>query len=171
VSLRPFDPVYEDFPSDPEIDFTHVLEDEFGEHYTFRYVGMRGARKIRVQSYSAYAHPDGRVGADLYAVYEPDRRRGDPGIHDDLHWIQVARSPGPVLDNTARANPFHLTGGLTSIHGNAICNLYDRPDEPPQFIAETFLARDTGVRDGRKEVITILGGLKWGWHVEELSPS
>ena len=42
---------------------------------------------------------------------------------------------------------------------------------PLILMAETFLARDTGVKDGGKEVITILGGLKWGWHVEELSPS
>jgi len=35
-------------------------------------------------------------------------------------------------------------------------------------MAEAFLARDTGVEDSGKDVITILGGIKWGWQVEEL---
>lgn len=178
VSLLAPDPIYEDLPTDLDIRFGQVLDETFGDHYTFRYVGLRGARKLRVQSYSAYASEAG-VGADLYVVYEPDRRRGDPAIHDDLHWIQVVKSHGPPLDNTWRANPFHATGGLTSINGNAICNFYDRPlhrgavgpspDGLPRFTAETFLARDTGVKEAGKEVVTILGGLEWGWHVEELS--
>lgn len=188
------DPVYEDFPSDPEIDFSQLLNEVFGRYYTFRYIGLRGSGNLRVQSYSVYVQPppapspDVSVGADLYVVYEPNRGRANPAIGDDLHWIQVVRSVGPPLDNIGRANPFYPTGGLTSIHGTAICNFYDRPGvqglgappprEPlpgqpppavlPRFVAEAFLARDTGVKDSGKDVITILGGLKWGWHIEEL---
>lgn len=33
-----------------------------------------------------------------------------------------------------------------------------------QFIAEVFLAQDTGVKDrAGKDIVTISGGVKWGW--------
>lgn len=175
-------PVYEDEPADPAVDFKRVLAEAFGAYYSFRYAGLEGNRKLRVESYSAYVRQaaEVRYGADLYVVYSPDRGRGGPAVQDDLHWIQIARSSGPPLDNRGRANPFALTGGLTSIHGHAVCNFYDRPTVhglggptpvPQQFLAETFIARDTGIRDtAGKAIVTILGGLKWGWSLAEIGP-
>src|SRR5262245_36066727 len=206
VSLLPFgqsgdapNPVYEDVPCDPEINFSQVLDEAFGQYYLFRHAGFRGTETLRVQSYSTYVwpapapSPDVNVGAELYVVYEPNRGQANPATNDDLHWIQVIKAVGPPLDNFARANPFYPTGGLTSIHGTAICNFYDHPGiqglggptpptgpppggpppgAPPvgdlRFMAEAFLAGDTGVKTSGKDVITILGGIKWGWQVQEL---
>ncbi|MFF5205906.1 hypothetical protein [Streptosporangium sp. NPDC000396] len=191
ISLLPFDqagdsphPVYEDVPADPAIGFQQNLAEAFGAHYSFRYAGgFRGRNEFDVQSYSVFVRkptensPDLMCGADLYVVYRPDRRRGDPGIHDNLQWIQVVKSLGPALDNVWRANPFYPYGGLTSIHGDRVANFYDAPrvgvdagpDPNVQFMAEAFLVQDTGVKDAAgKGVVNIFGGIKWGWRLHEV---
>jgi len=38
-----FDPVYEDFPVDPDIDFKGTLAAAFGADYSFHYTGIPGA--------------------------------------------------------------------------------------------------------------------------------
>lgn len=191
VSLLPFgqpgdapDPVYEAEPTDPNIGFKRVLAEEFGTHYSFRYMGgFRGSGEFHVRSYSVYVSepgtdsPDLACGADLHVVYDPDIRKGDPGVDDDLQWIHVVRSFGPPLDNLWRPNPFFFFGGLTSIHGYEVCSFYQHPGfggiggpaSDVEFMAEAFLVRDTGMKDSSgKAVIEIFGGIKFGWRAQEI---
>ena len=189
ISLLPLgpgnsaDPLYEDVPADPDLNFRHILAGAFGAHYSFRYVGLRGRQRFRVQSYSVFANeatptsPGTGYGGDLYVVYDSP----DPTAHDDLQWIQVVnwsgggRPPEPVLDNIWRANPFFIYGGLTSIHGAAVVNFHDVPQAvvagdltlDDRFVSESFLVEDTGKKDARgKAVVNVLGGIKWGWRVQ-----
>lgn len=138
-----------------------------------------------------------RFGADLHVVYAPDLAHGDPPATDAMRWIQVVarRDPmGPAteVDNSRRANPFYIYGGLTSVNGRLLVNFQDTPqygiqivsgpgpdaagtadDEPTLgehlFRAETFLVRDTGRcdRSGRG-IVEVYGGIRWGWHAVEL---
>ena len=122
-------------------------------------------------------------GGGMYVVYHPDRRHGDPLVDDSLQWIQVVRqindaaSPGSIVDNIWRANPYYVYGGLTSINGAKVFNFHDVPQGTIQgtapldvlFAAEVFLAQDTGIKDAAgKAVVKVFGGLKHGWHVREL---
>jgi hypothetical protein len=202
VPADPTAPRYEDRPADPDINFVDVLASTSGAHYTFRYLGgFPGRGELRVQSYSAFATQDGpetRFGADLHVVYTPDLAHGDPPADDAMQWIQVVsrRDPmGPAteVDNSRRANPFYIYGGLTSVNGRLLVNFQDTPqngiqiasgpgpdapgtadDEPTLgehlFRAETFLVRDTGQcdRSGRG-IVEVYGGIRWGWHAVELS--
>jgi hypothetical protein len=184
------DPVYEHLPADATIDFKRTLAKAFDDHYSFRYTGgFKGREEISVQSYSVFVNeptaqsPGVVYGADLYLVYNPDPRRGDPPSHGDLQWIQVVNSraagrpQGAVVDNIGRANPYYVFGGLTSIHGRDMCNFHDIPQTSiagggavdDQFMAEVFLVQDTGTRDAAgKGVIKVFGGVKWGWQAQEV---
>ncbi|PZG01990.1 hypothetical protein C1I99_04710 [Micromonospora deserti] len=176
------DPIYEDVPTDPDLAFKQTLADAFGAHYSFHYVGgFPGRNEFNVQSYSVFVReptetdPTTGFGGGLYVAYDPDLRRGDPGIHETLQWIQVVRRFGAThVDNIWRANPWYLYGGLVSVHGTELFNFHDVPqaaalgDVPldDQFLAETFLAQDTGIIDAAgKGVVKIFGGFKWGWQV------
>lgn len=188
------DPVYEAEPSDPEIDFKQTLVDTFGDYYSFRYSGgLRNQERFRVQSYSVFVNQDSELapvtyGADLYVVYEPDPRRGHPAGQGTLLWIRVVRRAGTngvaesYVDNIGGVHPFTATGGRTSIFGEQVVNLDyvdsierfpgapgDAGVTPETFTAEVFLVRDTRVKDltGR-DVVNVLGGLKYGWQVEEV---
>jgi len=132
ISLLPgpggtFDPVYEDTPVDPALDFKGTLAAGFGAHYAFQYQGgFKGRGEFDVQSYSVFADepseasPQMAFGGGPYVVYQLDRRRGDP-----------------AADVT--------------------------------FLAEVFLAQDTGTRNAAgKVVVKVFGGLKHGWQVREL---
>jgi hypothetical protein len=199
VSLLPsdasgngFDPVYEGLPADPDIDFQRTLAAAFGAHYSFHYTGgFKGRGEFDVQSYSVFAEesfessPGMSFGGGLYVAYHRDRRRGDPPAADSLQWIQVVRQvneaipPGSIVDNIGRANPYYVYGGLTSINGAKAFNFHDVPQGRAEgklklddlFVAEAFLAQDTGTRDAAgKAVVKIFGGLKYGWQVRELGP-
>ncbi|MEU3601182.1 hypothetical protein ABZ714_21055 [Streptomyces sp. NPDC006798] len=195
ISLLPLDrpgpaphPVYVPVPGDPEIDFRRTLEAAFGTHYAFRYRGgLRGRSVFRIQSYGVYAtgpapgRPPGvTFGGGVYAVYDPDTRHGDPGIHETLRWIQVIRTDRPAeIDNMGRANPYYMDGGLTSIHGRRVCNFHDAPtttldgDVPlnQRFLAETFLTHEPGSKDpSGRTVVELLAGIRYGWHVGPLTP-
>ncbi|MDP9862815.1 MULTISPECIES: hypothetical protein [Streptosporangium] len=177
--------VYEDVPADPAVGFKRNLAETFGTHYAFNYVGgFRGRHEFRVQSHSVYVSrpsetsPALDCGADLHVVYQPDPRKGDPAVNDNLQWIQVVKSLGPALDNLWRANPFYLAGGLTSVYGKKVCSFYDAPqigvgggpDPDVQFLAETFLVQDTGTKNAAgKDVVNIFGGIKWGWQIQEVT--
>lgn len=184
-------PVYQPVPSDPAIAFRRTLERKFGAHYSFRYRGgLTGTREFRVQCYSVFAAPkQTSFGAQLYLVYEPDRRAGDPPAEARLKWIQVTRwtgtaapSPASYVDNTECPNPFFISGGLVSVHGTPVCN-FDNPvtaHPPPgqhgkhalsaRYQAETFLACDTLTRDAAgKDVIEIFAGLRYGWQLQEVT--
>jgi hypothetical protein len=104
--------------------------------------------------------PDGvEYGADVFLAYRPGR--GDPGIHDNLQWIQVidwVQGPPPQrqVDNDLRASPFYIAGGLTSINGEQRVTFSDQPrlgimganvSLSDHFVSEIFLARDTGRKD------------------------
>lgn len=184
-------PVYENVPSEPTIAFKRTLERKFGAHYSFRYHGgLRGRNELRVQSYSVFADPEqSSFGAELYVVYEPDRRVDDPPAQARLKWIQVARwtgtgspSPDPYVDNTACPNPFFISGGLISIHGTPAFNFQNPISARPapgdghkralsaRYLAETFLALDTFTKDkAGKDVIEIYGGIKYGWHLQQVT--
>lgn len=188
-----FDPVYEDFPADPDIDFRGTLAAAFGAHYSFHYTGgFMGHGEFDVQSYSVFADepsetsPGMGFGGGIYVVYHPDRRRGGPLADDSLQWIQVVRQvgdgvpPGSIVDNIGRANPYYVYGGLTSINGAKVFNFHDVPQGTVQgavpldvlFVAEVFLAQETGIKDAAgKEIVKVFGGLKYGWQVRELSSS
>jgi hypothetical protein len=188
--LRPGNPVYESRPSDSAIEFKRTLESAFGAWYSFRYRGgLTGRDEFRVQCYSVFATPQQlSFGAQLYLVYEPDPRAGDPAAAAQLGWIQVARwtgagGPGsaPYVDNTECPNPFFISGGLISIHGTRVFN-FDNPvtaqlSQSPgdivlsaSYLAEVFLARDTATRDAAgKSVIEIFAGLRYGWRLQEVA--
>jgi hypothetical protein len=174
---------YADVPGDPTLGFRDILADTFGEYYAFCYQGgIHG--QFLIQSYGVFADeatetiPETRFGGGLYVVYRPDVRRGVPPARDTLGWIQVAAvfdSIGrpPEVDRFGRANPFYAFGGLTSINGDQLVNFHDisqagvvgLPAET-QFLAETFLAQDTGRRTASgKTIIAIYSGIRWGWQV------
>jgi hypothetical protein len=185
------DPVYEDVPGDATLNFKKTLDATLGAHYSFRYVGFRGQNELNVQSYGVFytpptqAIPESRFGGGLYVEYEPDIGRGDPLIHDSLDWIHVVTVQGdpniaPMVDNYNRPNPYYVSGGLTSIYGKEVLSFHDisqlgvqvvpgAPSLNTRFMAETFLAQDTGVKDAAgKVVVNIFGGIKWGWEAREL---
>jgi hypothetical protein len=196
ISLIPFgpgnspDPVYEPVPSDPAVDFRRTLAGRFGAYYSFRYRGGLGGRdELSVQCYSVFAQQGGAAfGAELYVAYHPDVRRGDPPARADLKWIQVARwtgtggpSPARYLDSGARANPFYITGGLISVFGTQVFNFDNLIEaQAPRgagggtalsatYVAEAFLARDTGAKDAAgKDVIELSGGIRYGWELREV---
>lgn len=195
ISLLPgpqgtFDPVYEDTPVDPALDFQGTLAAGFGAHYAFQYLGgFPGRGEFDVQSYSVFAdEPSGAspgmaFGGGPYVVYRPDLRRGDPAADDSLQWIQVVRQIGPggppdsVVDNIGRANPYYVYGGLTSVNGAKVFNFHDVPQGNVQadvkldvtFLAEVFLAQETGTMNAAgKAVVKVFGGLRHGWQVREL---
>jgi hypothetical protein len=139
------DPVYEHLPADATIDFKRTLAKAFDDDYSFRYTGgFKGREEISVQSYSVFVNeptaqsPEIVYGADLYLVYNPDPRRAHPRGDGDLRWIQVVTwrgtgappSSGPYVDNLGRANPFYMTGGLTSIYGRQVFNFAYNVDVP-----------------------------------------
>jgi hypothetical protein len=192
VTLMPFgqpgdspDPVYEDVPADPAIDFRQTLAHAWGAYYSFRYLGGQGA--FSVQSYSVFANAPAPsavgFGGDLYLVYQPGRG-GHPAIDDELQFIQVTYSNSAgagsalvsAVDDSGRDNPFYGEGGgLISVKGNVSVSFYDRPNRaigskisvslaPLSWMAEVFLAQDTGVKDADgKDIVNIFGGVKWGW--------
>jgi hypothetical protein len=181
------DPVYEEEPTDPDIRYKDTLADAFGDHYAFHYLaGLRGRERFHVQSYNVFLNDDPEVGpemygAELYVVYEPDTSGNGPAGTGPLLWIRVVRhigGNGPAqsyVDNIGGTNPFTATGGRTSIYGNRLINLdyFDLidglPQGPERFLAEVFLVRDTRFRDSLgRDIITVVGGLKYGWQVEEL---
>jgi hypothetical protein len=190
------DPVYEDVPGDATINFKETLDAAFGGYYSFRYTGgFRGRNEFDIQSHNVFVRPATGTtpllyGADLYVVYNPDTRAGDPLPHGTLRWIQVVKLGGsavppglesPFVDNGRSANPFYTLGGYTAINGNRIFSVdyaVVRPamlgpgGEVPvlseQFTAELFLAHDTGTRDSTgKEIVHIFGGIKYGWQLRE----
>ena len=199
IRLIPFDqptdspnPIYEDVPVDATTRFRRTLADALGAYYSFHYVGgLHGRGEFDVQSYSVHAVEQTeasplRYGADLYVVYNPYPGRGEPAIHPALRWIQVARSLGTAgpsestVDDGGRANPFYVSGGLTSIDGKRVFNFYYGAETAPlpsgdavlsdQFIAEAFLVRDTGIKDAAgRAIITVFGGIKYGWQVREVA--
>lgn len=188
------DPVYEAEPNDPDIAFERTLDDAFGDHYSFRYgAGLRDQERFRVQSYSVFVSQASEVspltyGTDLYVVYEPDARRAHPAAQGTLLWVRVVhRAPEggravSYVDNIGGVHPFTATGGRTSILGEQVVNLDyvdgierfpGRPGDPgvipERFMAEVFLVRDSRRQDqSGKDVVRVLGGLKYGWRVEEV---
>jgi hypothetical protein len=188
---RSRDPVYEQVPGGSAIAFKRTLERKFGADYSFRYRGgLDGRNEFRVQCYGVFAEPaQMSFGAQLYVVYEPDVRAGDPRAEAQLKWIQVVRwtgtgspSPASYVDNTSCPNPFFISGGLISILGSRVFN-FDNPISAhpsagqggkrvlsASYIAETFLARDTLTRDAAgKDVIDVFGGVKYGWQLQEVT--
>jgi hypothetical protein len=192
------DPVYEDFPADATLNFRKTLDTAFGVYYSFRYAGgFRGRNEFNVQSHSVVVRPATETtpllyGADLYVVYNPDTRAGDPVAHSTLRWIQVVKLGGsavppglesPFVDNGRSANPFYAFGGYTAINGNRVFTVDYASVRPAmampgdvavlsdQFTAEVFLAQDTGTKDSAgKDVVNIFGGIKYGWQVRETQP-
>jgi hypothetical protein len=196
VSLLPFgqqgdspNPVYEDVPADPVVNFEQTLADAWGSYYTFRYLnGFAGIGELSVLSYSVSVDEPTAdssalsYGADCYVTYCPGG--GDPEIQDRMFWIEVINWPGGTgsaassVASGGRANPFYAAGGLTSISGRQVVSFYDIPQDslmPGQpatvadsFTAETFVAQDTGTKDASgKEVVNLYGGIKWGWQAQQ----
>jgi hypothetical protein len=202
VSLLPFggstdapDPIYEGSPLDQDVKFAQTLEQAFGDHYSFYYAsGLPEPARFRVQSYSVFAKqqqgpgpggPGGiaplNVGAELYFTYENGRDGSLPFMgRGALHFIQVVKwsNQNNFVDNSARANPYYISAGPTSIYGTQVVNFVDDPqllagsqsnDLTVSFTAETFLADDTGLKDGAgKDIVIIYGGIKYGWQVQKL---
>jgi hypothetical protein len=136
--------------------------------------------------------PGLNFGADIYAVYTPDLSRGDPELSSNLQWIQVTHwttnlpvATGSFVDNANRANPFYPSGGYTSVYGKPVVNFADTPQQgvsigmpggmggegagnqpSAEFIAEVFLAEDTGEQDSDgAALVNIYGGMKYGWQI------
>lgn len=171
------DPIFEDVPADPTIQFSNTLASAFDPYYSFTYKGDSpewGA--FSVQSYSVFVQepnqssPALNYGAELYVVYLPGPSLSDPVIRKSLQWIQVVtNSVATFVDDSGRANPFYIWGGLTSIYGNQVVNFDDRPQAtaapgsmgalPNLFMAELFLVEDAGIKDGTgKDVAVSLEG-------------
>ena len=184
------DPVYEEVPGDPELRFRETVDTAWGEYYTFRYAGgLRRGDRFRVQSYGVVVQeptadsPVTVCGGGMYVVCERDRRRGDPPLGDDWHWIQVIGMYGalgrPAEVDAGASNPFYAYGGLTPVNGEDVFNYYDMPqiafdgmeDVDTRCLAETFLAQDTGRTDrSGKGIVNVFGGVKYGWQLAELRP-
>jgi hypothetical protein len=198
ISVLPFrqagsspNPVYEAVPKDPDVAFKTTLAQEFGRHYTFRYLGgLPAGAKFVIESYGVHLYPrtKGLVwGSDLYAIYKPGRT--GPAINSDLQFIQVYStrfpSSGPAGSrvDAPRSNsqaPYYGEGaGLTTINGHQIVNFYDPgpgvpfPSSPhgatgPQVDRiETFLAKDTGRRNtAGTKIVDVYGGFEWGFAFE-----
>ena len=176
------DPAYLTAPEDPTVDFARTLAGTSGGAYAVDYAGgLSGRGGFQVQSYAVTVTPPTDTapllyGADLYVVYDGDE---DPGRA--LRFIQVANAPAMTggtdsfVDNGRRANPFTVTGGPTSVNGRRVVNFYqaaltapmdDETDLSATFVAEVFLVRDTGGRDAAgREMITLLGGIRYGWTI------
>jgi hypothetical protein len=184
------DPVYEAFPSDPTINFRTVLDTAWGSYYSFRYLG--GVAGFSAESYSVFANlpttqnPALTFGGDLYLVYQAEPS-SEVVINGKLQFIQVVSingsatgsAPASTVVNSGQDNPFDgQAGGLTSVNGDLIVGYYSRAQqgivgEPPVSLApllvmsEVFMAQDTGMKDASgKDVVNILGGVKWGWQVQ-----
>lgn len=184
------DPLYEGVPGDSTIDFDRVLTDAFGGFYSFNYVGgLRGQDRFTVLSYNVFVKeptptfPVLNFGGEVYVVYDPGGSQAVPS-HKPLQWIQVvngAPQPGSYVDNSYRANPFYILGGLTSINGSQVVNLVDASqqfigtmgrDLTFRFTAEAFLVHDTGIKDpAGKEIVNVFGGFEWGWQVQRVTSS
>jgi hypothetical protein len=74
------------------------------------------------------------------------------------------------VDNELRANPFYVSGGLTSINGNQVVTFDDTPQKgvdskgntvlSDRFMSEVFLVQDTGTRDAAgKDIVNVFGGI------------
>lgn len=194
ISLLPFgqagsspNPVYETVPADPDVAFKKTLAQEFGRHYTFRYLGgLPSGAKFVIESYGVrlYRRAKGLVwDSDLYAIYEPGK--SGPALNSDLQFIQVISTRYPSGAAGSRVDvpgaysqaPYSGQGaGLTTVNGHQIVNFYDpgpgvlRPVSPdggsgPQVDRlETFLAKDTGRRNAAgKKIVDIYGGIEWGF--------
>lgn len=183
LKLLERDPVYLPAPHDPDIAFRRTLDAKFAANYAFHYVGRPGGgRDFSVQSYSVYSRPASEqsplvYGVDLYVVFAPTRPIAVP------RWIQVGRwsdatgKTWSAVDNADRANPFYLTGGLTSIYGRRIVNVDyanqmaafpDQTTLTSSFRAEIFLAEVTAAKDAAgRRVVRIHGGIRYGWQVQE----
>jgi hypothetical protein len=194
ISLLPFgqagsspNPVYEAVPKDPDVAFSKTLAQDFGRHYTFRYLGgLPSGAKFVIESYGVrlYRRANGLVwGSDLYAIYEPGKT--GPAINSDLQFIQVYSTRYPSGGASSRVDcagqaPYYGQGaGLTTINGHHIVNFYDpgpgvlfpvspRGGTGPQVDRlETFLAKDTGARNAAgKKIVDIYGGIEWGFAFE-----
>lgn len=190
------DPVYEDEPDDPDIAFKATLAAAFGAHFAFRYEGLRGQRELEIQSYSVFADQEHEFspvvyGADLYIVFRTDAMNSRSAIPGTLRWVQVvkrSRADGPAasrVEPVGGTHPFSPTGGRVSIYGERVVNfayfdgtfLFPPPPDSDtvaisdRFMAEAFLVRDTGVRDaGGRDVLEVMGGIKYGWQVQERRP-
>lgn len=171
VSLLPLDPDYRATPTDQ---FRQTLDATFSTHYAFRFLGRPAGRgPFSVQSYTVSTNSLS-VGADLYVVYDTDPLGVTRGT---MRWLQVSRGgpiasdQGPRVDGMGPANPFHPTGGSTSVNGTRVGNflsVFEAPLVPLdfQFTAEAFLARDTGTRDGSgREIVEVFCGVAYGWEV------
>ena len=204
-------PVYEDVPADPALRFRATVEAAFGDHYAFRFLGRMPDRVgFSVQSYSVFAEEQGDdgsgadpaplvFGADLHVVYDPARRRSARSAAGAMRWIQVSMSvgtpstpstpaggpggdPAPKVDNRGPGNPFHPSGGSTSVLGRPVGNLSHGVRIPyaplpgqggtdalaHSFSAESFLAQETGRKDASgRAVVHVYGGLRHGWQLRE----
>jgi hypothetical protein len=183
------DPVYENVPADPVVNFTSTLAAAWDACYSFRYQGgFRGRDEFTVESYSTFFqeptqyNPGLSYGTDLYITYKPGP--GDPPVRRRMYWIQVMNWPGgtgsssSLVDNDGRANPFYgEAGGLTSISGNQSFSFYGTPKNtvmpgqgitaPDHFTAETFLAQHTTAKDpSGRNIVDIYSGVKWGWQIQ-----
>jgi hypothetical protein len=191
-------PVYEGVPADPNVKFSKTLDRAWGRYYSFRYLGgLSAGAKFTVESYGVWSgkprmrRTAGAVayGPDVYFVYQPGGQ-SDPAINSDLQFIQILYNKegkgGDLLPagisrqvDSERHNPFYGEGGgLTSIDGNQIVNFSDfihlatdaKTLPSNRFIAETFLAQDTGIKDSAgKDIVNIFGGMKWGWQLQRAS--
>jgi hypothetical protein len=184
------DPVYEGVPSDPAINFNQVLTNAFGDYYSFNYVGgLRGQDRFTVLSYNVFVKeptptfPVLDFGGEVYVVYDPGGSQAVP-TNKPLQWIQVANGtpqPGSYLDNSYRANPYYILGGLTSIYGSQVVNFTDASqkfvgptaqDLTSRWTGEAFLVQDTGIKDAAgKEIVNVFGGFEWGWQVQRVTSS
>jgi hypothetical protein len=126
-------PLYENEPSDPTIDFKGTLQKAWGAYYSFNYTGgFTGDTAISARSYSVKAIRQTATqvsfGCDLFLVYEPDPASSDPPITADLRWIEVTHTGGRSSTEFAqRACPYYFPGGLTSVYGKPACSFYGAP--------------------------------------------
>jgi hypothetical protein len=192
------DPVYEDVPANATIRYRQTLAKTWGKYYSFKYQpgGLPGGGSFTAESYSVTSgrttsqtfkdrghRASQTFGGDVYVVYHPGDGRGHLALSSDLQFIQVVyewrgAQPTRVVDNDVRANPFYGEGsGLTSVNGNRSVSFYDLPQwgtsgaalAPAVFMAEVFLAQDTGIKNAAgKDIVNIFGGINWGWEMHSV---
>lgn len=157
--------------TDPVDEAERALVDAFGPRCSFHYAP---AAHFRIRSCGVFVD-DGAdplaYGAELDVVYEPSASVDHPAAgRGVLLWIRVVHrvvaggDSSSYIDTVGGVDPF--TSVVSLDHVDRVERLAAGDQVTPERLAaKLFLVRDTGA-----DVVTILGGITYGWQVDEVAP-
>jgi hypothetical protein len=152
--------------TDPVDEAERTLVEALGDHYSFR---DAGGERFRVRSCGVFVETDPLAyGAELDVVFSSDTRLDHPAGRGALLWIRVVHQvaggrAASYVDTIGGVEPFTSVVQLDYV--DRVTRCADRGVTPERLAAKLFLVRDTGA-----DVVTILGGITYGWQVSELTP-